>query len=268
MNNKNNALKTLAVIVVLLSVPAFALQSSKTVWDGVYTDAQATRGQKTYETRCAGCHELSNFQGQEFLDNWKGKTVSDLFDDISSAMPMDSPGSLDKQVYMDVITYFMKLNTMPAGSADLMPEKNILQGIQFTDKPEVMPAPAAGGAEAAPADMGNKTGTVWDGVYTQDQAARGKNTFDMSCAGCHELGNFTGPDFLNEWNGMTAGDLFDKVSSSMPMDNPGSLDKQVYVDVITYFFQLNEFPTGGAELKADPDALKAIKIAPKPLAAH
>jgi mono/diheme cytochrome c family protein len=106
--------------------------------------------------------------------------------------------------------------------------------------------------------------SVWDGVYTDDQATRGAETFNKSCAGCHDLkGEFTGPAFMSMWKGQTAFDLYDKMRSEMPMDNPGSLTQKSYIDVVAFMFKSNAFPTGSNELDAKDDTLKQIKIEPK-----
>ena|SRR5215472_3563751 len=106
--------------------------------------------------------------------------------------------------------------------------------------------------------------SVWDGVYTDEQATRGGEAFAKSCAGCHDLtGEFTGTAFMNMWKGQSAFDLFEKMRTEMPMDNPGSLTQQNYVDVVSFFFKSNSFPAGKAELAAKDDTLKLIKIEPK-----
>jgi hypothetical protein len=106
--------------------------------------------------------------------------------------------------------------------------------------------------------------TVWDGVYTEDQSARGKETFTNACSSCHELGDFTGTTFINTWKGSTAFDLFKDMSSLMPQDAPGSLMPQAYIDIVAFMFKSNSFPAGTTELPPDENALKQIHIVPKP----
>jgi hypothetical protein len=120
----------------------------------------------------------------------------------------------------------------------------------------------AGLSTAAPRQTADKT--VWDGVYTEDQSARGKETFTNVCASCHDLADFSGATFMNRWKGGTAYDLYKDMSSLMPMDAPGSLKPQVYVDVVAFMFKTNSFPAGTTELAPDDDALKQIHIIPKP----
>jgi S-disulfanyl-L-cysteine oxidoreductase SoxD len=113
--------------------------------------------------------------------------------------------------------------------------------------------------------------TTLDGVYTDDQAKRGKAAYDQNCTTCHMddlMGNgqalpLAGDDFMEVWEGQTVDDLFDIIHSTMPQDRPGSLSPEATVDVVTYLLQFNQFPSGKEELKADPDTLKSILITKK-----
>jgi cytochrome c len=102
--------------------------------------------------------------------------------------------------------------------------------------------------------------TVWDGVYTAAQSARGQGVFERICAECHNSADFTGSGFLGSWEASTTLDLFRQIQKTMPMDTPGSLSPQEYVDVVAYFLKLNEMPAGSSELASDADSLKAIRI--------
>jgi len=122
---------------------AMAQQAQKNVWERVYTEAQATRGQETYQQKCVACH-LETLEGDgiapaligsAFFTRWSTMTVSDLFTTVSSAMPQDDPGSLTPQVYADVISYLIKRNEIPAGDAELPPDTDKLKGIVITEKP-------------------------------------------------------------------------------------------------------------------------------------
>jgi len=105
--------------------------------------------------------------------------------------------------------------------------------------------------------------SVWDGVYTDDQATRGKNTFAGNCTRCHAAEDFTGSTFLSGWEGSTVQDLFKQMITTMPMDNPGSLRPEDYIDVISYFLKVNAMPPGKDELDTDPEHLKLIRITAK-----
>jgi mono/diheme cytochrome c family protein len=106
--------------------------------------------------------------------------------------------------------------------------------------------------------------TTNSGVYTAEQAERGKKVFDAKCTACHDTARFTGDTFLDPWAGKPLKDVWDIASGTMPEDNPGSLQQQEYGDIIAYFLHLNAFPTGDVELKGDAAAMAAIKIEKKP----
>ena len=114
--------------------------------------------------------------------------------------------------------------------------------------------------------------TVWDKVYTEAQAARGKETYMAECAGCHadDLGGsgyapaMKGSEFMTAWGEKTLGDFFDRARKLMPPDTPGSLGPEKYRDVIAFLLQENKYPAGERELAADSAALHAIKITAPP----
>jgi mono/diheme cytochrome c family protein len=109
--------------------------------------------------------------------------------------------------------------------------------------------------------------TVWSGVYTEAQAARGKAVYDASCSSCHgaELGGLDGPalagdDFLRNWLEDDLNSLYTKIHRRMPGDAPGSLSERETVDVMTYLLRMNEFPAGAEELTPDEQTLSAIRV--------
>jgi mono/diheme cytochrome c family protein len=110
--------------------------------------------------------------------------------------------------------------------------------------------------------------SVWDGVYTQEQAERGHALYNRHCASCHGdtlAGGdvpppLAGSDFLANWNGLTVGDLFERIRRSMPQDDPGRLSRQQNADVLAHIFSFNKFPAGKTELAHDSELLKQIRI--------
>jgi S-disulfanyl-L-cysteine oxidoreductase SoxD len=104
--------------------------------------------------------------------------------------------------------------------------------------------------------------SVGDGVYTAAQADRGETLFGGSCASCHAPGDFSGPAFLNNWAGKSLFNLYDTIKSTMPMDNPGSLKPEQYIDIVAFLLENNKFPAGSEELKA-PESLKEIAFEKK-----
>ena len=131
-------------------------QQRRTVRDGVYTNAQATRGEAVYQKRCASCHGAAltgnagpPLAGQDFLGIWNGQLLSDLFDKIHNTMPYDAPKTLTRPEVADVVAYVLRANKLPAGSAELDSTDAALKQISL---PATAP-PAAGarspGATAA-----------------------------------------------------------------------------------------------------------------------
>jgi mono/diheme cytochrome c family protein len=97
--------------------------------EGVYTRAQATRGQKIFAARCAACHPLETFTEPLFLDTWKGQTAHALFTSIRTTMPQESPGGLRRQEYADVLAYLLQLNKLPPGNEELATTDDALKRI-------------------------------------------------------------------------------------------------------------------------------------------
>jgi S-disulfanyl-L-cysteine oxidoreductase SoxD len=114
--------------------------------------------------------------------------------------------------------------------------------------------------------------SVWDGVYTSEQATRGSALYAGTCASCHGTAltggesapPLAGGDFLSNWNGLTVGDLFERIRVSMPANRPGSLKREEAADVLAYMLSMNQFPVGKTELDRQTEALKQIRIEPKP----
>ena len=106
--------------------------------------------------------------------------------------------------------------------------------------------------------------SVWKGVYTEAQATRGESEQQNNCAACHGTEKYSGDAFTKAWFGRTAFDLFDQIKTTMPDDNPGGLSVQQYTDVVAYIFKINGIPAGTDSLSSDPEALRQIRIEPKP----
>lgn len=120
----------------------------------------------------------------------------------------------------------------------------------------------------ASAALAQGAGGVWQGAYSAEQATAGKATYDAKCAICHgaTLGGgdsapaLSGVAFLNNWNGTSAKDLFDRIHDTMPADAPGSLSGPRTAEIIAYIFQTSGFPAGANPLPTAPPALEAVKI--------
>jgi hypothetical protein len=99
------------------------------VWDGVYTQAQATRGERQYGRSCEPCHganmagdpveEVPSLVLDSFMTEWNGRSVKELFDTVKRSMPKDNPGSLGTGAYVDVVAYLLQANKFPSGGTEL-----------------------------------------------------------------------------------------------------------------------------------------------------
>ena len=122
---------------------------------------------------------------------------------------------------------------------------------------------ASKSAPAASADTVKGPSTL-DGLYTDEQASRGKDVYLNSCRSCHTPASHTGATFNQWWRGKHLSDLFAFVSTRMPKNDPGSLAPDDVADVMAYLLKMNQMPVGSAELPADADSLKKFRIETKP----
>ena len=102
--------------------------------------------------------------------------------------------------------------------------------------------------------------TTKAGVYTADQAVKGREVFNSNCLGCHTTATHQGPAFTNKWFGRALFDLYDYVSQAMPKAAPGSLTEDEYVWVTAYILRLNGMPPGRTELSPEPAWLKSVRV--------
>jgi len=128
--------------VLLLNSTVHAQPPSKSVWDGVFSEEQATRGKALYSQECSSCHggELTGGEmapplaGGEFMAGWDGLTVGDLFERIRISMPQNAPGSLSGQQNADILAFVFSANKFPAGTTEMPKEAGILKTIKFEVK--------------------------------------------------------------------------------------------------------------------------------------
>jgi mono/diheme cytochrome c family protein len=114
------------LVLFLGTVAVSAQEGGKTVADGVYTEAQATRGAASYANACANCHraDLTGNSGpalrdDRFVRQFSGKDLKTLFTKAATTMPRGAPGSLGDNVYLDIVAHLLKENGFPAGSDEL-----------------------------------------------------------------------------------------------------------------------------------------------------
>lgn len=136
-----NSFAALAILVCggWVALNAQTAQTSRSLWDGVYTQAQAKRGEAVYSGQCARCHgadlgggdSVPALAGTDFLSTWNTKTLGDLFDRIRSSMPADKPGTLSREQTADIVAYILSVNQFPTGKKELGTQSDVLKQIQF-----------------------------------------------------------------------------------------------------------------------------------------
>jgi S-disulfanyl-L-cysteine oxidoreductase SoxD len=112
---------------------------------------------------------------------------------------------------------------------------------------------------------------VWSGVFTAEQATQGKALFDAKCALCHgaemtggEMAPaLTGEMFISDWSGQSVGDLFTRIHTTMPANDPGSMSNAETAQVLAYILSFNQIPAGATPLPTDDAALGQIAITDK-----
>jgi mono/diheme cytochrome c family protein len=131
-------------LVVVAAAALFAsvlrAQVPRSVWDGVYTEAQAKRGETIYFEQCVRCHGPALMGGNDgagaltgpvFNGNWNGVPLGQMLDRVRTTMPLDKPSTLSRQQIADVLTYVFSVNKFPAGKAELPRQAEMLNMIQF-----------------------------------------------------------------------------------------------------------------------------------------
>ena len=106
------------------------------------------------------------------------------------------------------------------------------------------------------------------GVFTEEQAAKGKDVFLGQCQSCHTNADLTSADFKADWVGKMLSDFFTFLKETMPESEPGALSNEQYAAVTAYVLQLNGLPAGAVPLATTADSLATIKfeVAPAGLA--
>jgi len=102
--------------------------------------------------------------------------------------------------------------------------------------------------------------------YASEQASRGQQIYQATCARCHPPGQLDGETFEVGWNERRVFDLYSLITNTMPQDKPGSLRDDQYLDVIAYLLQRNHVPAGSVALSSDTASLKDARIDVKPAA--
>lgn len=141
----------LLALILTSALGAFCLAQQETakprsVWDGVYTDEQAKRGEPLYHLRCASCHgdkltggeSAPPLMGGQFLSNWNGLTLDVLFERIRTTMPSDNPAKVARPAKADILAYILNMNSFPAGKTELQFKVETMKDVLIeANKPKV-----------------------------------------------------------------------------------------------------------------------------------
>jgi len=107
------------------------IEETRSVWDGVYTGAQAKRGTRVFQRHCGDCHQVSEFGGGY-------DSVYEFFESRET-MPEFTPGTLSAKAYADLTAYVLEANGFPAGDEELGSDQASLEAIRFGPKPVAPP---------------------------------------------------------------------------------------------------------------------------------
>ena len=162
-------------------VVGYAAEDHKTVWEGVYTAAQASRGAQVYTQACSRCHQedLSGYRsvlrGSHFMDQWREDNLRNLFTRVKT-MPPNAPGSLKDDAYVDIVAYILQANSFPAGAQNL--EAKALDQIRVEAKDGPGPVPDFSLVEVVGCLVKESEGK-W-GVSKATEPVRTRNPFQSS----------------------------------------------------------------------------------------
>ncbi len=110
--------------------------------------------------------------------------------------------------------------------------------------------------------------STWSGVYTEAQAQNGAAVYAKVCSECHleDLAGdgfappLKGPEFMNNWNTLSVGDLFERIRVSMPPNNPSAVSAKEKSEIVAHILKSAGFPAGTTELASQTETLKSIKF--------
>jgi S-disulfanyl-L-cysteine oxidoreductase SoxD len=124
------AVGVVAGVATMLGV--VAQDGQRTIRDGVFSAAQAARGERLFESICMNCHEITEFTAAgAYLEEVEGKPLWETFEYIWAEMPEDEPGSLNPEDYADVLAYIFSIYGLPSGAASLPIDRESLEAIMI-----------------------------------------------------------------------------------------------------------------------------------------
>ena len=133
------ALRVMLAMLSAIATAAVSAQQTKSQWDGIYSEAQAKRGDSLYAENCLACHGANlaggerapALTGDAFVGRWNDRSLGDLFDYMSVMMPMQSPGGLNRQQNADILAFILNKGTFPTGQMDLPAQTDALNQYKF-----------------------------------------------------------------------------------------------------------------------------------------
>lgn len=131
MRNASVMVAAAVVVTAVAGRVAAGQEAGASVRDGVYTEAQAARGERAFGNACGMCHEPKQFTGDAFVKAWSDRPLQVLFEIISTSMPETNPGSLPAQDNADLVAYLLSLNQYPTGAAELKGTNEAMAAIRM-----------------------------------------------------------------------------------------------------------------------------------------
>jgi mono/diheme cytochrome c family protein len=124
------------------AAPAAGGAAPTSIWDGVYTNAQAKRGDTIYAQHCAMCHMVDmggkepapELAGDNFLSKWIGHDVGELYTRVATTMPAGNPGILKPAEVADVVALLLQANNFKGGKVEMKADEAALKKIKITKK--------------------------------------------------------------------------------------------------------------------------------------
>jgi mono/diheme cytochrome c family protein len=219
------------------------------------------QGQQIYEQSCALCHQDSGAGEPPTFPALRGN---------------DQLGELSR-IVRSIHQGRRRMPPFPALTAgELTALANYIRNAWTNDFSRVTTEEVAAVLEGL--EVTGPMATIWDGVFTEAQATRGRAAYEGACALCHGRRLNGAPDdpdmrsspplararFLRVWDGRSLATLYEYTRATMPEDNPSSLTEEEYVDVVAYMLSVGGMPVGGEELQADARSLARVVIGPQP----
>jgi hypothetical protein len=131
--------------IIFLALLSWAANPPTTAWKGVYTEAQAARGQAAYTASCSGCHQptLTGYDGllvgEKFMEHWREDNVGNFYHLMKVSMPRGAPDTLGDKAYLDIMAFILQQNGFPDGNSELtLPQLDAIQ-IEGQDGPKPVP---------------------------------------------------------------------------------------------------------------------------------